>query len=130
MNSAWEHFFAATLVLASAGPIKHRLAEAYRQHLEGLEQDELPKEIREEFSTLSSSICRVRPLRGETALQATVRKMSDSEAGNFAVRIVNMLGVIARVQGQQRPKLRAVLPSARRSQSSLNSTTSQRAVSS
>ncbi len=108
MNSAWEHFFAATVVLASAGPIKHRLAEAYRQHLEGLEQDELPKEIREEFSTLSTSICRVRPLRGETALQATVRKMSDNEAGSFAVRIVNMLGVIARVQGQQRPKLRAV----------------------
>jgi|JRYD01.1.fsa_nt_gb hypothetical protein len=108
MNSAWEHFFAATLVLASAGPIKHRLVEAYRWHLEGIEEDELPKEIREEFSTLSNSMCRVRPLRGETALQATVRKMSDNEAGSFAVRIVNMLGVIARVQGLQRPKLRAV----------------------
>jgi hypothetical protein len=76
--------------------------------LEGIEEDELPKEIREEFSTLSNSMCRVRPLRGETALQATVRKMSDNEAGSFAVRIVNMLGVIARVQGLQRPKLRAV----------------------
>jgi hypothetical protein len=108
MNSAWEHFFAATLVLASAGPIKHRLAEAYRQHLEGLEEDELPKEVRDEFTELSSSLCRVRPLRGETALQATVRKMSDSEAGTFAARIVNMLGAITRVQGQQRPKLRAV----------------------
>lgn len=108
MNSAWEHFFAATLVLASAGPIKHRLIEAYRQHLEGLEEDELPKEIRDEFSTLSTSMCRVRPLRGETALQATVRKMSDAEAGRFALRIVNMLGAIARLQGQQRPKLRAV----------------------
>jgi hypothetical protein len=51
----------------------------------------------------------VRPLRGETAEQATVRKMSDREAGNLAVRIVNMLGVIARVQTLQRPpKLRAV----------------------
>lgn len=108
MNSAWEHFFAATLVLASAGPIKHRLAEAYRQHLDGLDEDDLPKEIRDDFSTLSSSMSRVRPLRGETAIQATVRKMSDVEAGRVAVRIVNMLGVIARVQGQQRPKLRAV----------------------
>ena len=108
MNSAWEHFFAATLVLASAGPIKHRLVEAYRQHLEGLDEDELPKEIRDEFSTLSTSMCRVRPLRGETALQATVRKMSDVEAGRFALRIVNMLGVIARLHGQQRPKLQAV----------------------
>jgi hypothetical protein len=108
MNSAWEHFFAATAVLVSAGPIKHRLAEAYRAHLEGLEEDDLPKEIRDEFSTLSNSMSRVRPMRGETAIQATVRKMSDSEAGNVAVRIVNMLGVIARTQVQQRPKLRAV----------------------
>lgn len=108
MNSAWEHFFAATLILASAGPIKHRLVEAYHKHLEGLDEDELPKEIRDDFSTLSHSMCRVRPLRGETALQATVRKMSDVEAGRFAIRIVQMLGVIARVQGQQRPKLRAV----------------------
>jgi hypothetical protein len=108
MNSAWEHFFAATLVLVSAGPIKHRLAEAYRVHLEGLDQDELPKEIRDEFATLSTSMCRVRPLRGETAIQATVRKMSDREAGSLATRIVNMLGVMARAQGQLRPKLRAV----------------------
>lgn len=108
MNSAWEHFFAATTVLASAGPIKHRLAEAYRVHLEGLDQNDLPKEIRDEFTTLSTSMCRVRPLRGETATQATVRKMSDLEAGRVAGRIVNMLAVIVRVQGQQRPKLRAV----------------------
>ena len=36
MSSAWENFFAATVVLASAGPIKHRLAEAYREHLADL----------------------------------------------------------------------------------------------
>ena len=51
----------------------------------------------------------VRPLRGETAEQATVRKMSDLEAGRIAMRIVNMLGAIARAQMFQRtPKLRAV----------------------
>ena len=108
MTSAWEQFFAATAMLASAGPIKHRLAEAYRVHLEGLDEDELPKEIREEFSTLVSSMSRVRPMRGETTIQATDRKMSDYEAGSIAARIVNMFGVIARAQGQQRPKLRAV----------------------
>lgn len=108
MSSAWEHFFAATLILASAGPIKHRLAEAYRTHLASLDEDELPKEIREEFSSLSSSMSRVAPMRGESAVQATVRKMSDMEAGGLAVRIVQMLGVIARQQTAQRPKLRAV----------------------
>jgi hypothetical protein len=108
MGSAWEHLFAATAMLASAGPIKQRLLEAYRTHLADLDQDELPKEIREEFCSVSSCMCSVRPLRGETAVQATVRKMSDSEAGGIAMRIVGMLGVIARQQNTPRPKLRAV----------------------
>lgn len=110
MSNAWEHFFAATAILASAGPIKHRLAEAYRAHLASLDQDELPKEIREEFSSISTCMSCVRPMRGETAVQATVRKMSDIEAGRIATRIVNMLGVIARQQQntQRAPKLRAV----------------------
>lgn len=109
MSSAWEHFFAATLVLASAGPIKHRLTEAFREHLADLEEEELPREIRDEFTSLSSNLCCVRPMKGETAIQATVRKMSDSEAGGYAVRIVGMLGVLARLQAAQRaPKLRAV----------------------
>lgn len=109
MSSAWENFFAATLVLASAGPIKHRLIEAFREHLADLEEEELPREIRDEFTSLSSSLCCVRPMKGETAIQATVRKMSDSEAGGCAVRIVGMLGVLARLQAAQRaPKLRAV----------------------
>lgn len=109
MSSAWEHFFAATIILASAGPVKHRLIDAYRTHLAGLDQDELPKEIRDEFSSVSMCMSCVRPLRGETAEQATVRKMSDIEAGQLATRIVNMLGMIARQQMFQRtPKLRAV----------------------
>lgn len=109
MSNALESFFAATVMLASAGPIKQRLMDAYRQHLAPLDQEQLPKEIREEFSSLSTCMASVRPLRGETALQATVRKMSDVEAGHRATQIVNMLQVIARSQGQQRsPKLRAV----------------------
>lgn len=108
MSSTWEHFFAAAAILASAGPIKHRLAEAYRTQLAEIDEDELPKEIREEFSSLSTCLCSVRPMRGETAVQATVRKMSDQEAGGVAARIIGMLGVIARQQSVQRPKLRAV----------------------
>ena len=109
MSNAFESFFAATALLVSAGPIKHRLLEAYRQHLASVDQEQLPKEIRDEFSNLTTGMACVRPLRGETAVQATVRKMSDAEAGRKATQIVNMLQVIARAQGQQRPpKLRAV----------------------
>jgi hypothetical protein len=108
MSSAWEHFYAAAAILASAGPIKHRLSEAYGTQLAVLDQDDLPKEIREEFSSLTTCMSCVRPMRGETAVQATVRKMSDQEAGGVAMRIIGMLGVIARQQNVQRPKLRAV----------------------
>ena len=108
MSSVWESFLAATAILVSAGPVKQRLAEAYRAHLATVDQEELPREIRDEFSSVSSCLCCVRPMRGETAVQATVRKMSEPEAGRLAVRIVDMLAVIARTQYQQRPKLRAV----------------------
>jgi hypothetical protein len=108
MSSVWESFLAATAILVSAGPIKQRLAEAYRAHLATVDQEELPREIRDEFSSVSNCLCCVRPMRGETAVQATVRKMSEPEAGRLAVRIVDMLAVIARTQYQQRPKLRAV----------------------
>ncbi len=109
MSSAWEHLFAATAILASSGPIKQRLIEAYKTHLATLDQEELPKEIREEFCSVANCMSCVRPLRGETAEQATVRKMSDLEAGRVSMRIVNMLGAITRTQMFQRPpKLRAV----------------------
>ena len=109
MSNAFESFFAATAMLVSANPIKHRLLEAYRQHLATVDQEQLPKEIRDEFSSLATCMCSVRPLRGETAIQATVRKMSDAEAGLKATQIVNMLQVMVRTQGQLRtPKLRAV----------------------
>jgi len=109
MSSVWENFFAATAILVSSGPIKQRLIEAYRNHLASIDQDELPKEIREEFCSVSNCMSCVRPLRGETPEQATVRKMSDIEAGQIATRILNMLGALARAQMFQRPpKLRAV----------------------
>lgn len=108
MNSAWENFLAATATLAAAGPVKQRLTEAYSLHLAGVDQDELPREIRDEFCSLCTCLSCVRPMRGESAVQATVRKMSDREAGSVAKRIVEMLAIIARNQYQQRPKLRAV----------------------
>jgi hypothetical protein len=109
MSSTWESFLAATSTLASSGPIKHRLSEAYRTHLAALDQDQLPNEIRDEFCSLSNRMSCVKPLRGESPVNATVRKMSDADAGRAALRIVNMMSVLARLQIQQRPpKLRAV----------------------
>lgn len=109
MSSTWETFFSATLILASAAPIKQRLADAYANHLARVDESELPKEIRDEYVRLERSLSAIPPMRGETAVQATVRKMSDREASSYAMQIVNLFGAITRLQSQHRvPLLRAV----------------------
>jgi hypothetical protein len=112
MSSAWEHFFSAAVLLASVGPIKQRLTNAFTNHIAQLRDDDLPRELRDDFSSLVSSLSRVPPMRGETAIQATVRKMSDIEAGKHAEQIVILLGTMARLQSQSAyarpPLLRAV----------------------
>jgi hypothetical protein len=109
MSSSWEKFFSAAQILSAAGPIKQRLATAYVSHLASIQTDEVPREIREEFLSLGSSLSSVPPLRGETAIQASVRKMSDHEAATHALRIINLMGSMIRLQLHPRqPVLRAV----------------------
>jgi len=98
MLSTWEKFHSATVELAGSGPIKQRLFGAYVNHLAALSDDQLPKEIREDFSNFCRAMRAVRPLPGEDAVRATVRKMSDDDANRYAVQIVNMLGIVARTQ--------------------------------
>jgi hypothetical protein len=107
--NTWENFLNAAQLLSSSGPIKQRLCLAYSTHLAGLNVEELPRECREEFVSLGVRLSSVPPLRGETALQASIRKMSDFEAAAHALRIINLLGGIVRLQMQPRqPVLRAV----------------------
>ena len=109
MSSAWEKFLNAAQALSAAGPIKRRLAIAYGEHLSSVHTDEMPREVRDEFVRLGSSLSSVEPMRGETAIQASVRKMSDHEAALHALRIVNLLGSLVRLQLHPRqPVLRAV----------------------
>jgi len=109
MSGNWENFFYAAQALSLAGPIKIRLINAYASHLAMLKPEDLPREVRDEFMELSASLSAVRPLRGETAVQATVRKMSDNEAATHAKCIVEVLGTLVRLQLHPRqPLLRAV----------------------
>ncbi|HEV2704266.1 MAG TPA: hypothetical protein VGV09_21755 [Steroidobacteraceae bacterium] len=96
MSTTWEKFQGATLSLARSGSIKDRLTDAYRNHLSGVAEDELPREIREQFHHVRCSLTRERPQRGEDAIRASVRKMSSHEAENIAKTVVQMLSVMAR----------------------------------
>ena len=104
MLNTWEKFHLAAIELAGTGPIKRRLFGAYVNHLATLTEEQLPKEIREDFSSFSQAMQSVRPMPGEDAVRATVRKMSDCDATRYAVQIVNMLGTVARTQMAMRPQ--------------------------
>jgi hypothetical protein len=96
MSTAWDKFQGATLSLARSGSIKDRLTDAYRNHLAEVAEEELPREIREQFHNVRCSLTRERPQRGEDAIRATVRKMSSHEAETIAEKVVQMLSVMAR----------------------------------
>ena len=96
--SAWGKLHAATLELTKGTSLKQRLAAAFSKHLCYLDAADLPFELRAEFTQLARGLESVKPLPGETAAQATVRKMSADEADLFATRIVQLFAEVARLQ--------------------------------
>lgn len=96
MSAAWESFHHAALELVTAEPIKQRLIDAFSKHLKHIGVDELPDAVQDQFLTLSKRLTAVRPLRGESAVLATVRKMSNNEASDCARQIVRLLADMQR----------------------------------
>jgi len=97
MNTTLDLFEAATLSLTRPTPMKDRLADAYRNHLAYVNEQELPSDVCEEFRALTSTLTRERPMqRGEDALRATVRKMSNDEMANAASAVVRMFSAVSR----------------------------------
>jgi hypothetical protein len=97
MISAWESLHFATQELVRSTPIKQRLVCAYRRHLADLPEDQLPAEVREPYGRMIRSLQVVPPLRGEDAVAASVRKMSNQEADDCAASIVEIFGITCRV---------------------------------
>jgi hypothetical protein len=96
MTSAWESLHFATLELVRSTPIKQRLISAYRRHLFSLPADQLPNEVRETFGHVMKSLHGVQPQKGEDAVAASVRKMSNQEADDCAAQIVEIFGITCR----------------------------------
>lgn len=96
--STWEKLQGATMSLVRSGSIKDRLAEAYRAYLAELSEEELPRDVREEFHAITEALTRERPmLRGEDAVRATLRKMSSEEADRIACSVVRLFAAVPRV---------------------------------
>jgi hypothetical protein len=96
MSTTWDQLEGAVLSLARSGALKERLTDAFRNHLVHLDAAELPEEWRADFCACRDSLTRERPLRGEDAVRATVRKMSNEEAEAIAQRLVQLYAGLAR----------------------------------
>jgi hypothetical protein len=104
MIDAWESLHSATLELVRSTPIKQRLVAAYRRNLASITEEQLPSEVRATFARVMHAFAGVKPLQGEDAVVATVRKMSGQEADDCAALIVELFGQLCRTgAGMQRP---------------------------
>jgi hypothetical protein len=96
MVSAWNSLHSATLELVRSAPIKQRLIAAFRRHLTLITEDQLPPEARGSFAQIIRTLSGVKPLPGEDAVTASVRKMSIQEADDCAALVVEILGMVSR----------------------------------
>ena len=103
MTRVYDRLETATLHLARSGAIKERLESVWRQYLANIEVDDVPHELRLQFLELASQMQRERPLRGEDAVRATIRKMSNEEAERHASIIVRMFCRLTRQQELELP---------------------------
>jgi hypothetical protein len=96
MDNTLDLLQRATTRLSQSGSIKDRLADAYATHLVTVDSDELPETLRNDFSALCAAMNRERALPRESAIRASVRKMSNDEAGHYAALVVRMFAALAR----------------------------------
>jgi len=94
-----DRFYAAVRTLSGDGPLKQRLIAAYVDHLECLGEDAVPEAIRPRFEALRKAMAAVPPTEKETAVQVSVRKMSQAEAARLTRSVLAMFAELVRVKG-------------------------------
>lgn len=108
MSPLAAHFAEAVHTLVADGPIKQRLSRAFAEHLQCLEQGELPVALRGEFAELEAALTRVAPAGSEGRVRATVQKMSPGEASGHAGTIVKLYAAILLGQAERAEPLKVV----------------------
>jgi hypothetical protein len=97
MNTTLDLFEAATVSLTRPASIKDRIADAYRNYLAFVDEGDLPPDVCEEFRALIDTLTRVNPeLRGDDAVRATIRKMSNDQTVEVASAVVRLFGALSR----------------------------------
>ena len=103
MSRVYDRLESATLLLTRSSATKDRLSASWRQYLAYIEPEDVPHELRLQFLELAAAMQRERPLPGEDAVRATIRKMSNEEAERHAAQIVRMFCRLTRQQELELP---------------------------
>jgi hypothetical protein len=90
MAVVWDVFDGAVRVLVGCGPVKQRLIDAWRDHLAPLHDKDLPEALRADLGALRAAMHASAAAGGMGAAEVSVRKMSEKEAAEHAVRIFEM----------------------------------------
>lgn len=106
MTHPVNRFYRAVKVLAGHGHIKQRLIKAYQDNLDDIDEDELPVAIKQAFSDLRQSMYRVTPLKGESPVCASVRKMSPDDASECAAHVLALFSELSRLPDEHTVALR------------------------
>jgi len=110
MRNLTDRLESATICLAGAGTIKDRLVEAYDRFLADLSEEDFPAEFRGNFAELARALHRERALPGESAVRASVRKLSPEEALRCTALIVRTYGQLAGEHGAPAAASQRVVP--------------------
>ena len=93
-----DKFYSAVRTLSGDGTMKDRLASAYAENLDVMSDEDVPDIIRPRFELLKRQMHTAKPNGRESAVVASVRKMSSDEAAGCAGLIVAMFSELVRVK--------------------------------
>ena len=91
MTDNLDHFRRAAQALVGPGTVKQRLCEAYVMHLR----------LVDDQNELSQAMHMAAAAGGLSAAEATVRKMSEQDAGGLAARVLEMLIAVSRDEARE-----------------------------
>lgn len=111
MQTSWERFRDAVVVLAGGGPVKQRLTDAFQCQLRDIDPESLPRELRGPFCTLLAALQSGQRVGTLDAISASVRKMSEAEAARHAQSIVHMFAGLQEPTAANRPAVLRAVPS-------------------
>ena len=111
MDSTLTHKLeTAVTILIGHGALKDRLALAYGDCLEQLDEHDVPEEVQDEFVQMTQAMHRARALPGDNIVRASIRKFSNEEAQRYAALVVRMYGLRMADLAAVRTPLRAPAP--------------------